>query len=203
MKKLLLAFSMLSLIACNNKQKEETTIETEVVPEVVGETIKEEETIAQSEVTVNWYAYKLEEKVPVKGTFTDIKVDYNKEGKNLEEKLSQSTFKINKESSNTDDPERDKTITDNFFNNLLGDIHGKVGELNDGTAEVAITMNDKTVNKTFTYIIEGDTIHFKGELDILKDFMADTAFNALHEACSLLHNGKTWTEVAVEVSVSL
>lgn len=202
MKKLFLAVCMLSLVACNNQQKENE------IPATKIETLEEAHSKADKnksdlDVTLEWVAYKFDDKTGVKGAFTEFDIDYNKEGKTPEEKLSNLTFKIDKESASTDDAARDKTITDNFFLNLKGDIHGSLGELKDGKVATTISMNDKSVTKTFAYEIKDNKVHFKGEVDILEDFMADTAFKALHDACAVLHDGKTWTDVAVEVTVAL
>ena len=201
MKKILLAICMLSLVACNNKQKqeEEVTIEKEVTTESDAKA----SSINELDVTLDWVAYKFEEKEAVRGSFTDFDLDYNKDGQTPEEKLSNLTFKVNKESAKTGDADRDKTIVENFFLNLKGDIHGSLGELKDGKVPVTISMNDQSATKTFEYKITDNTVHFKGEIDVLKDFMAETAFNALHKACAVLHLDKTWTDVAIEVSVKM
>lgn len=201
MKKILLAICMLSLVACNNKQKqeEEVTIEKEVTTESDAKA----SSINELDVTLDWVAYKFEEKEAVRGSFTDFDLDYNKDGQTPEEKLSNLTFKVNKESAKTGDADRDKTIVENFFLNLKGDIHGSFGELKDGKVPVTISMNDQSATKTFEYKITDNTVHFKGEIDVLKDFMAETAFNALHKACAVLHLDKTWTDVAIEVSVKM
>jgi len=201
MKKILLAICMLSLVACNNKQKqeEEVTIEKEVTTESDAKASR----INVLDVTLDWVVYKYEEKEAVRGSFTDFDLDYNKDGQTPEEKLSNLTFKVNKESAKTGDADRDKTIVENFFLNLKGDIHGSLGELKDGKVPVTISMNDQSATKTFEYKITDNTVHFKGEIDVLKDFMAETAFNALHKACAVLHLDKTWTDVAIEVSVKM
>lgn len=202
MKKLFLAVCMLSLVACNNQQKENEipTTKIETVEEAQSKEVRNK---SELDVTLEWVAYKFDDKTGVKGAFTDFEVDYNKDGKTPEEKLSNLTFKINKESASTDDVARDKTITDNFFMNLKGGIHGSLGELKDGKVATTISMNDNSVTKTFAYEIKDNKVHFKGEVDILADFMADTAFKALHDACAILHDNKTWTDVAIEVTVGL
>lgn len=199
MKKLFLAICILSLVACNNQQKQEKAVEEEII---VVESSTEDSKI-ELDVTLDWIAYKFEEKEAVRGSFTDFDIDYNEDGQTPEEKLSNLRFKVDKESANTNDEDRDKTIIDNFFLNLKGDIHGSLGELKDGKVPVTISMNEKSVTKAFEYTIKDDTIYLKGEIDILKDFMAETAFNALHKACALLHLDKTWTDVAIEVSVKM
>ncbi|HLW14017.1 MAG TPA: hypothetical protein VKX30_00800 [Flavobacteriaceae bacterium] len=199
MKKLFLAVCMLSLVACNNQQKQETETTTETITEIE---VKEENK-KELDVTLEWVAYKFEEKEAVKGIFTEFDLEYNKEGVTPEEKLSNLKFTVDKESANTDDPERDKTIVDNFFLNLKGGIHGSLGKMEDGTVPVTITLNEKSVTKDFTYEVQNNEVHFKGEIDILEDFMADTAFKALHDACAVLHLDKTWTDVAINVSVKM
>lgn len=198
MKKIFLAVCVLSLIACNNQQKQEEEVSTSIEEKAVDTVVEDN---SELDLTFNWIAYKFDNKTAVKGSFTKVDVDYNEEGNTPEEKFSGLTFTIDKKSSSTDDAARDVTITNNFFAFLKGDIHGSLGELKDGEVEATITMNEKTVTKTLTYTIEDNVAYFKGEIDILKDFMAETAFSTLHDACSILHEGKTWTDVAVEVTV--
>lgn len=201
MKKLFLAVCMLSLVACNNQQKQETETLTET--ESITEIEVKEEPKKELDVTLNWVAYKFEEKEAVKGAFTKFDLTYNEEGETPEDKLSNLSFTVDKESANTNDADRDKTIVDNFFLNLKGDIHGSLGKMEDGKVPVTITLNEKSVTKDFTYNIQGNEVYFEGEIDILKDFMAETAFNALHKACAVLHLDKTWTDVAIKVSVKM
>jgi|SRR5699024_6553305 len=201
MKKLFLAICMLSLVACNNKQKQEEEVIIE--NEVTTETDAKANSTKELDVTLDWIAYKFEEKEAVRGSFTEFDLEFNEEGQTPEEKLSHLTFVVDKESANTNDADRDKTIVENFFLNLKGDIHGNLGELKDGKVPVTISMNERSVTKTFEYKITDDVVHFNGKIDILEDFMAETAFNALHKACAVLHLDKTWTDVAIEVSVKM
>lgn len=200
MKKIFLAICMLSLVACNNQQKQTEETATAIEEKATETLIENNE---ESPITLNWIAYKFDNKTPVKGAFTKFDIKYNEAGQTPEEKFDGLTFTIDKTSSSTDDAARDVTIRNNFFAFLKGDIKGSLGELKDGKVEATITMNEQTSIKTLTYTLEEGEILFKGELDIIKDFMADTAFSTLHDACSILHEGKTWTDVALEVRVKL
>src|SRR5690625_1436539 len=108
MKKLFLAICMLSLVACNNQQKQEKEVTIE--KEIINETDAKAESNKELAVTLDWIAYKFEEKEAVRGSFTDFDLEYNKDGQTPEEKLSNLTFKVDKESANTNDADRDKTI---------------------------------------------------------------------------------------------
>lgn len=200
MKKIFLAICMLSLVACNNQKKQDTDPITQIE---TNEVEVKEEIQKELEVTLEWVAYKFEEKEAVKGSFTEFDLEYNKEGEIPEEKLSNLKFTVDKESANTNDSDRDKTIVDNFFLNLKGGIHGSLGKMEAGVVPVTITLNEKSVTKDFTYEIQDNEVHFNGEIDILEDFMADTAFKALHDACAVLHLDKTWTDVAINVSIKM
>lgn len=202
MKKLLVAFCIFSLISCNNNQKQNESTITDFVEEKKTKIIPEDST-NKLESKLEWIAYKFEDKTPVKGQLTEMQIDYNKKGNTIEEKLSKATFKVNKESVFTDDEARDYTLKEYFFKKLIGDIHGEVGEMKEGNVEIILNMNDKSTSKLFTYTLEGNQVNFKGEIDIIKDFVAQTAFDSLHEACSVHHEGKTWTDVAIEVSITL
>src|SRR5699024_5874579 len=130
-------------------------------------------------------------------------LEYEENGQTTEEKLCNLTSLAHMERATTNGADRDPSIVVSIVLSLKAAMPGQSGELTEAAWPVTISMNARSVSITFEYDIKDDTVYFKGEIDILEDFMAETAFNALHKACAVLHLDKTWTDVAIEVSVKM
>ncbi|EHQ40859.1 YceI family protein [Myroides odoratus] len=198
MKKSILALALVSMVAisCGDKKSTDTT-----APEAVEQTT---EAPKQKELTyaIEWTAFKTPAKVGVKGTFDEVKLsEVNQEAATLAEGLKGAQFSIVTSSASTGDPARDETLRLNFFSKLVGNINGFFGEFKDGKVLVNLTMNGITKEKEFTYEATEAGVKLNGSIDILTDFTAQDAFNALHEACNALHEGKTWSDVEIAVEI--
>lgn len=198
MKKSILALALVSMVAisCGDKKSTDTT-----APEAVEQTT---EAPKQKELTysIEWTAFKTPAKVGVKGTFDEVKLsEVNQEAATLAEGLKGAQFSIVTSSASTGDPARDETLRLNFFSKLVGNINGFFGEFKDGKVLVNLTMNGITKEKEFTYEATEAGVKLNGSIDILTDFTAKDAFNALHEACNALHEGKTWSDVEIAVEI--
>lgn len=198
MKKSILALALVSMVAisCGDKKSTDTT-----APEAVEQTT---EAPKQKELTyaIEWTAFKTPAKVGVKGTFDEVKLsEVNQEAATLAEGLKGAQFSIVTSSASTGDPARDETLRLNFFSKLVGNINGFFGEFKDGKVLVNLTMNGITKEKEFTYEATEAGVKLNGSIDILADFTAQDAFNALHEACNALHEGKTWSDVEIAVEI--
>lgn len=198
MKKSTLALALVSMVAisCGDKKSTDTT-----APEAVEQTT---EAPKQKELTyaIEWTAFKTPAKVGVKGTFDEVKLsEVNQEAATLAEGLKGAQFSIVTSSASTGDPARDETLRLNFFSKLVGNINGFFGEFKDGKVLVNLTMNGITKEKEFTYEATEAGVKLNGSIDILADFTAQDAFNALHEACNALHEGKTWSDVEIAVEI--
>ena len=198
MKKSILALALVSMVAisCGDKKSTDTT-----APEAVEQTT---EAPKQKELTysIEWTAFKTPAKVGVKGTFDEVKLsEVNQEAATLAEGLKGAQFSIVTSSASTGDPARDETLRLNFFSKLVGNINGFFGEFKDGKVLVNLTMNGITKEKEFTYEATEAGVKLNGSIDILADFTAQDAFNALHEACNALHEGKTWSDVEIVVEI--
>ncbi len=196
MKKIVLLLLITSLsFSCSNK-KEKTEVITET-KEVVSKG-KFKYTPAQTKLT--WTAYKTPKKVGVSGTFDNIKVQGNKNSDNIEDVLTGATFVINGLSVNSNNDIRDPKLVKFFFKNLARPtFKGEFGEFKNGNVDVTLTFNDVENVSAFKYTIQDNELKINGSIDILEDFKAKNAFNAIHEACNQLHEGKTWTDVSIEV----
>lgn len=199
MKKSILALALVSLVAisCGDKKSTDTTAPEQAVEQTTEAPQQKELTYA-----IEWTAFKTPAKVGVKGTFDQVKLsEVNQEAATLAEGLKGAQFSIVTSSASTGDPARDETLRLNFFSKLVGNINGFFGEFKDGKVLVNLTLNGVTKEKEFTYEETEAGVKLNGAIDILADFTAKDAFNALHEACNALHEGKTWSEVEIAVEI--
>ncbi|NQY12045.1 MAG: hypothetical protein HRT71_21320 [Flavobacteriales bacterium] len=138
---------------------------------------------------VTWTAFKTSAKVGVPGTFNTIKF---KTIPSLDpaDVLTSASFVADKGTPNTDNPVRDTTLTENFFNLLEGDgISGKVISAVDGNGVIEVSINNVSKEYDFTYSLTD--LQYKIQFDINLDSLgADAALDGIHEACGLLHKGE-------------
>ncbi len=147
-------------------------------------------------------AYKTSDKVAVNGSFDNITLTNLQEKDKLSEALTGSEFSIETNSVNTEDPTglRDPKLKEFFFQNLASPvIVGTFNSFANGKANVTISMNGKSKDFNFDYTETENSLTMDGGIDMLSDFAADTAFNAIAEACKDLHANKTWTEVGIHI----
>lgn len=199
MKKSILALALVSLVAisCGDKKSTDTTAPEQAVEQTTEAPVQKELTYS-----VEWTAFKTPAKVGVKGTFDEIKLsEVKQDAATLEESLKGAQFVIVTSSASTGDPARDETLRMNFFSKLVGNINGFFGEFKEGKVLVNLTLNGVTKEKEFAYEATEGGIKLKGSIDIIADFTAQDAFNALHAACNALHEGKTWSDVEIAVEI--
>lgn len=202
MRKIIVFFGILALMACKseNKTEEAATVEpTETTQEELVEyAFNPEKTL------IKWTAFKTPEKIAVQCQFNEFEVNNTKTSIIPEDVLDGATFTIKTSSMSSGDSSRDAKIIGLFFNNLTTpDITGKFGDLNNKIAPVTLNMNGTEVIKEFSYTFENKTMIITGNIDIIKDFGANQAFEILSDACSQLHDGKTWSDVSIEVLTQL
>ncbi|MCB9202127.1 MAG: YceI family protein [Flavobacteriales bacterium] len=164
--------------------------------------------VAEEKIELNhkltFTAFKTPKKVGVNGTFKVISLDNVKASENLEEALQGSTFSVNTNSVDTNNnPERDEKVRTFFFGKLTNTtISGEFIKLENGKATVKIKLNGKEVEKQMTYTSTENAITINGSIDIISDFSAGDALASINEACSALHEGKTWSDVDLKIEIS-
>lgn len=204
MKKTVLALAMIGLFAVSCGQKDSKKVEEETVVENTENTLTEEEAVSAETLKhkIVWTAFKTPEKAGVNGSFDKVALSgLNEEAATLVESLEGAQFEVDVLTVNTDDPARDKTLTDFFFAKLNGNISGSFDAFEDGKVKVTLQMNGVTKQKEFTYEATDTSVRIKGEIDILEDFTAQEAFDSIHKMCKALHEGKTWTDVLLDVTI--
>jgi len=192
MKKIIVLLLITGLTFSCSKKKEKTEVK-----EVVAEA---EFKYSPEQTKLTWTAYKTPKKVGVSGTFDNIRVLGNKVSNNVEDVLAGATFVIDGLSVNSKNDERDPKLVKFFFKNLVTpSFEGTFGEFKNGKVQVTLNFNDVEKVIPFKYTLKGNELTIKGNIDMLADFNANNAFNAIHEACKVLHEDKTWTDVSIEV----
>lgn len=200
MKKSFLALALIGVFAISCGQKETKTVED--VTTTVEQEATQEEVMEVAKHKVVWTAFKTPEKVGVKGSFDKVTLTYaNPDAASITEALTGATFGIEANSVNSGDPGRDSKLSGYFFEKMAGNIHGTFREFKEDKVLVVITMNGVEKAKEFAYEITGNTIVMKGSIDIIADFNAEPAFQSLHEICKDLHEGKSWSDVEIEVTI--
>lgn len=223
MKKVLFLLSVTAIVACSpdkattgNPGNIPGNSDKKIYGLDEGHTVEHKETIKETtgefhydatKAKLTFTAYKLpgEKKTGVKGTFKTINVTGAKKSKKAEDVLSDTNFSIPVASLSTNDIERDGKLKEFFFGKLINtnEITGNFGKFEEGKVPVSLKLNDKTVTKDFQYEISGRKLILAGEIDIVKDFAASDALNAINEACKELHEGKTWSDVTLNAEIEL
>lgn len=194
------------MFACgDNKSSTSTNFSSDIgqttASSVPSYGLKGEESGLKKELA--WTAYKTPNKVPVIGSFKNISLTNNKEGKSLEEMLEGAKFYIDGTTVTSGDSSRDGTLTLFFFKRLASpEIKGSFGKFENNKVMISITLDGKTITKEFSYKLEKSTLTVNGSIDLLKDFDCQRAFTSLHRACFDLHEGKTWTEIDLTAIIS-
>ncbi|MCM5664183.1 YceI family protein [Galbibacter mesophilus] len=199
---LICALTLVFGASCKQSEKKEASeVETEVTTEV--ETSAKKEALVLND-SLRFTAFKTPKKVGVNGTFTEINLsDYNEDKSNITDILTGAGFSIATASVNSGDPARDAKLKTFFFDNLASDkISGTFKSFDGEKAVVELQMNGVTKDVTFDAHTTDSEVTLKGSIDMIEDFTANKAFQAIHEACKVLHEDKTWTDVELYISVS-
>jgi hypothetical protein len=155
------------------------------------------------DIKVTWTAFKTPKKVAVNGTFRDIKFDGPMSGNSIDEILKSSSFLIKTDAVDTKDAARDVKVAQFFFKKMTGEatISGKVTSMDKETINLEITMNGKTLEVPMSYKIKKSKLSAKGELDVL-NFGMDESLKSINQACSDLHEKKTWSDVGLSLEAT-
>lgn len=187
----------LQLDACKKETKQTEEAEKETVaflPDEEGSSLQ-------------WTAYKTSDKVPVKGTFKEVRITGSNKGADAAGAIDGMSFEIPVSSIFTNDTIRDGKLQKFFFavmeNSMT--LKGKFSVGSEGSGNLNISMNGMSKELPFQFEVEQDTIHLNASMD-LNDWGAQKALESLNEACKVLHTGpdgvsKTWDEVALNAKI--
>ncbi len=160
--------------------------------------------------SAKWTAYKFTEKAGVGGGFDKLSVEGAKPADSAWKAIDGLKFAIETASVNSNNPDRDKKITEQFFG-TMADTAQLTGALKATSADagtLTVTMNGATHEVPVKLATgEGDTLTLTGTLDV-ETWGGGPAIAALNKVCEDLHKGKDgvsklWPTVDVVGTVSL
>lgn len=148
---------------------------------------------------IKWTAFKTAKKVGVDGSFTKFSINTKKAASELD-LIKGAKFTIDTTSVNTGNPARDKTIFNSFFsmNKKPITLSGEVVSVNAKEAKVLFDFNGTKKEILMQNTSTEGKIVLSSTIDMIEVGLGDS-YNALHQACKTLHEGKTWTDVAITV----
>ena len=161
-------------------------------------------TADKGNINLEWIAFKTPKKAPVKARFKDLGIAEKIQGKDLETFLTGIEFNIDTTSTSTRNTARDANIVRHFFQKFVGkmEIKGKTLKLEQNKLKVAITINQVTKIVNLDVTKKDKKVQAKGTIDVL-DFKLSSALASINKACYDLHEGKTWNDVDVILTIYL
>lgn len=163
--------------------------------------------VDSSKIEMYWVGYKLANKTPVKGSFSNVGYKFKKTQGNLKEIFEGASAKIALKNLNVANPEAKKNLSEAFFSKFASpEISVKIIQVmegeNQGTLLAKVSMNKKSVLVPMQYTITEGKLEAKGVLDLLS-FKLEGALQSLIKVCGTLHQGYTWTQVEIGFSTPL
>ncbi|MBT7611281.1 MAG: hypothetical protein HN576_16090 [Bacteriovoracaceae bacterium] len=160
--------------------------------------------LIKGSVQVKWTAFKTPAKIGVTGFLRGIILEGPSSGKSIPIILSSSSFKLitNKKSIDSNNPARDAKIAKSFFSTLKnnGNITGSVSSLTKKNTVLNLKLNLNGVEKNLPLklSIAKNELTATGHVDVL-DYSMGSELAALNKACFAKHEGKTWSDVQVNL----
>ncbi|MEH0861104.1 MULTISPECIES: YceI family protein [Halobacteriovorax] len=149
-----------------------------------------------SNTAVKWTAYKTAKKAGVGGAFKKFEIKTQKKQGSIKELVKGARFTIDVNSVHTKDASRDAKIERFFFKDMK--ISGVVNKIDSNYLYVDMTLAGKTMKVPMKYDIEDGELEAEGIIDVL-DFALGENLAAINKACYALHEGKTWSDVQIEI----
>jgi hypothetical protein len=155
-----------------------------------------------SKTKISWTAFKTPKKVGVKAgfdTFT-ITTDKGANSSSIESLVQGASFEVNALSVNSKNPERDTKLKNLFFSKSATplSISGKVVGMTKNELEVELELNGVKKKLMMNTTIKDNLFTANGKIDVL-DFSLNENLSKLNEACKVLHEGKTWSDVEITI----
>jgi len=191
MKKISLAILSLSVLALNacGPKKSACTYSTD-----------------PKDIQLEWTAFKFTEKTPVKGKFNKAEVKGKTQAGSLAELVTGLHIDIDGASVETNDPGRNATIQQFFFEKFNPPFHIHAmatkleGDDQKGTMAINLSMSGSAKDVPFAYTVGADgVLTAQASIDML-EFGLQAPYDSIHKACEDKHTGKdgvskTWTQV--------
>ncbi len=160
--------------------------------------------ISNDDINVKWTAFKTKKKVGVGGSFTNLDLIARAAQKDLDATLLGQEISIETTSISTKNPARDKKIAKFFFSTMKSGttITGKVTKVTKDIISIELSFNEKSKVIDFKRSVNKGVLSAKATIDVL-DFGMNRELAALNKACFALHEGKTWSDVNIEITANL
>lgn len=163
--------------------------------------------VQAKDVEIKWEAYKTPQKAGVWFAFQNFKINGAKKAKSLKELLVSQNISImaaDAKNISSGDAGRDSNIANFFFKSFAPKtpLKGTVKEVTDSRIDLEIEMNGVKKIVPLSYTLDKNTLTAKGYLDVL-DFKLQGALDSLNKVCGGLHEGKTWTDVQLAITLNL
>ena len=136
---------------------------------------------------MQWTGYKTKEKVPVSGTFKNIKIKSPKYAITPYEALGKTSFEINPKNIYSKNPERDSRLSNIFFAGVPS-ITGVAKDSFGKTVVFSTSILGTTKDITLDLVDDGKTMTATGSFKI-SDFPLNHGFEGIAKACYDLHQG--------------
>lgn len=156
----------------------------------------------QESIKLQWTGYKTATKAPVSGSFTNVKFEGKTQATTLNEIIKDATMTIDLTGPISGDPARDTNLTKYFFNLVGKQATATITNINRGYAWANLKLGSKTIEVALRPELVGEQLSLKGTIDLF-DFALTQALQSLNKACRALHEGKTWNDVAIEVTAKI
>lgn len=187
------------LVACQAEGPAKQTNSEQVVAADKGSC---KYSFAQEKTSIKWTAFKTPQKVGVGGAFDSFEIKLaNQSGSSIAELFKDASFTIDTKSVNTNDKGRDAKIVHHFFDDGMS-MSGQVVEVTDSTIKLMLKINNVQKVTELKYTITDGVLDAKGSIDVL-DFSMNSMLQALNKACYALHQGKTWSDVDINLIADL
>lgn len=158
--------------------------------------------VDKDQINLSWTAYKTPLKAGVNGALKDIQFSSKLQGSSIEEIVGKAKFKVltHNKSVFTKNPARDAKISKFFFSTMKneGTLEASVKSFNKKKLVLSLTMNGVTKDVPLSPEVKGMNFKAKGHIDVL-DFLLSDSLKAINKACFALHEGKTWSDVAISI----
>ncbi len=204
MKKRILPLAMIGLIFTACTESTETNNQEDIVKEEVCTYSYD-----NASTVVGWTAFKFTEKKGVSGVFDQVDVLIAQNSEEMLQTLSGASFTIPIESINSDNPERDQKLQNNFFGTMEATeiISGLVKSIDSEKATVEISLNGISKDYEGVVSVEDLKVNFTTTIN-MNDFEAQHPIDSLNVVCGELHTGedgvsKLWSEVDINVKTTL
>lgn len=153
----------------------------------------------KKDTALNWTAFKTPKKVGVKAKFDSFEIK-SSDNSSIENAIKSANFTVDSRTVNSGNPARDQKIVTFFFtkSDKPIQIQGKVVALKKDVATVKLTFNGVEKDIEMKVAQKENAATLSGKIDVL-DFSLDPQLKAINEACKALHEGKTWSDVEIEL----